>query len=301
MEHASPGIHMRVPATVANLGPGFDCLGVALGIHLELLISASETMEVLGGDPLVALEDNLTYRAYLSAFAEVGGEPPPARIEVLAGYPHARGMGSSAAAIVAGLVGARALGGLALGDPGLAALAVRLEGHADNVLPALFGGLVLAAGPSDASGRGWIALTPTAEVVPVLLVAPEPFTTLESRAILPGQVSREDAVANAAATAALVAVLGGLESPAALMAATADRLHERFRLPLMAETADLHQALRTNGVAAALAGGGPSLIALVAGTEVQAAREVIRTHLPERWQVLTPGWDLDGAQVKLSG
>lgn len=301
MTPESRGIHVRVPATVANLGPGFDCLGVALGIHLEVLIAPSEAMEMVGGDPAIALEENLTYRAYVRAFAEVGGDPPPARVEVLAAYPHARGMGSSASAIVAGLVGARALGGLGLGDPGLAALAVQMEGHADNVLPALFGGLILAAGPSDASGRGWIALTPAPDIVPILLVAPHPFTTLESREILPDEVTRADAVANAAATAALVAVLGGLESPAGLMAATADRLHERFRLPLMPDTAALHKALRTNGVPAALAGAGPSLIALVGAGELDAAHEVVRSHLPHSWHVLTPGWDLDGAQVRSSG
>lgn len=288
-------ILVTVPATVANLGPGFDCLGVAVGTHLELAVARSERPEIAGGDPAIELEENLTYRAYRGAFAATGQPAPPVRIEVVASYPPARGLGASASAIVAGLVAARAIGGLDLPDHELAHLAVRLEGHADNVLPALFGGLVLA------STDGWLRFTPTPSVAPLLCVARDPFRTADARRALPDQVARADAVANAAATAALVAVLTGTESPEMLMMATLDRLHEPYRLPLMPETLALYRDLRRDGIAAALSGAGPSIVALVDAGEVDGAVSIAQSHIPAGWHVLAPGWDLLGAQVRSEG
>ena len=286
------GIDVRVPATVANLGPGFDCLGVAVGLHLQVSITKSAQPEVVGGDPAIDLADDLTHRAFVSAFAAVGRPAPPVRIEVVAAYPQGRGLGASAAAIVAGLVGARAAGELELSDPDLAELAVRIEGHADNVLPALFGGLVLA------SGGGWLRIAPHAGIAPLVLVSREGFATTESRRVLPAEVPRADAVANAAATAALLAVLSGLEPAAALMMATADRLHEPYRLPLLPETADVHRGMRAQGVAAALSGAGPSVVCLAPAEALEAATAIARSLLPPGWQALTPGWDVQGAQVR---
>jgi len=286
------GVDVRVPATVANLGPGFDCLGVAIGVHLELRISLAERVEITGGDPSIAVGDDLTHRAFLSAYAAVGQQAPPVHIEVLRSYPQGRGLGASAAAIVAGLVGARAAGDLDVADSELARIAIRIEGHADNVLPALFGGLVLA------SGDGWVRFTPAPGVLPFVLVAPDRFVTAESRRVLPAEVPRADAVANAAATATLVAVLSGIEPPAALMMATADRIHEPYRLPMLPETLDLHQGLRANGVAAALSGAGPSVVCLSAPDEIEDAVSLARTMLPTGWEIILPGWDLRGAQVR---
>ncbi|HLI57607.1 MAG TPA: homoserine kinase [Actinomycetota bacterium] len=289
---AVDGVLVTVPATVANLGPGFDCLGVAVGTHLELTVARSERPEMAGGDPSIELEENLTYRAYSGAFAAAGEPAPPVRIEVVASYPPARGLGASASAIVAGLVAARTIGGLDLTDNELAQLAVRLEGHADNVLPALFGGLVLA------STDGWLRFTPSTAVAPMLCVARDPFRTADARRALPDHVARADAVANAAATAALVAVLTGAESPEMLMMATVDRLHEPYRLPLMPETLALYRGLREDGVAAALSGAGPSIVALVPADGVDHALAVAQRHLPAGWHVLAPGWDLLGAQAR---
>jgi homoserine kinase len=281
---------VTVPATVANLGPGFDCLGVAVGTHLELSVRRSERLA--GGDPEISVEDDLIHRAFAGAFAAAGDPTPPVRVEIVAGYPPGRGLGASAAAIVAGLVAARAIGGLDLPDRELARLAVRIEGHADNVLPALFGGLVLA------SHDGWLRFTPTEAVVPLLCVARESFPTAEARKALPAQVARADAVANAAATAALVAVLVGAESPEMLPMATLDRLHEPYRLPLMPETLALYRALREAGLAVALSGAGPSLVVLAAAEGLEAAAALAGQHAPEGWHVLSPGWDLLGAQAR---
>lgn len=244
-----------------------------------------------GGDPAIAVGDDLTHRAFSEAYAAAGEPAPPVRIDVLAAYPPGRGLGASASAIVAGLVAARTMGDLNLPDSELARLAVRIEGHADNVLPALFGGLVLA------SKDGWLRFTPTPEIAPIICVARDPFATTDARRALPAEVALADAVANAAATAALVALLIGAESPEMLMMATVDRLHEPYRLPLMPESLALYRDLREEGIAAALSGAGPSVVALVAADRLEGAVESARRHAPEGWHVIAPGWDLRGAQA----
>lgn len=285
-------IEILVPATVANLGPGFDCLGVALGIHLRLRVTGSDKPEVAGEGPVRPVSENLTHRAFSSAFAAVDQEAPPVRVETLETYPSARGMGASASAIVAGLVAAREVGDLRLTDVDLAQLAVRIEGHADNVLPAFIGGLVLVA------KDGWMRFEPSQAIQPLILVAREKFKTAEARRVLPAEIPRSDAVANAAAAAALVASLTGGQPPDALLLATEDRAHEPYRLPLMPETLDLHQALRGKGVPTALAGAGPSLICLVEADRREEVAGLAHDLVPQGWEVLQPGWDLAGAQIR---
>ena len=291
---ATAHVRVRVPATVANLGPGFDCLGAALGTYLDVAFSAAPagSDERVGGDDSIGLADDLTLQAFRRAHEAAGTAPPPVRLEVLASYPRARGMGSSASAIVAGLVGARALGALELGEADLARLAVAIEGHPDNVLPALLGGLVLAR-----RGGAWTRFVPGPAVVPRVLVAPEPFATSAARGILPAVVPVADAVANVAAAATLVAVLTGGAEPGELLDATADRLHEPYRLPVMGITGPLHARLRAAGIPTALAGAGPSLVCLVPAGGHGAADEILASELPEGWVILDPGWDVHGAQV----
>jgi homoserine kinase len=280
-----------VPASVANLGPGFDCLGVAVRRYLRIRIVQSNKPEIEGDAP--PLPRNLTYQSFKAAYEAVQEEEAPSvRIQILESYPSARGMGASAAAIVAGLVAARVGGALALSDADLARLAIRLEGHADNVLPALFGGLVLA------SRTGWMRWKPSSDIAPLILASPGGLRTAEARQVLPVEVPRGDAVANAAATAALVAVLTGTQSPDALLMATEDRMHEPYRLPLIPESFELHEALRSKGIATALAGAGPSLISLVEAERLNEVQQLASDLCPEGWEVLTPGWDLQGAQVR---
>jgi homoserine kinase len=285
-------VEVQVPATIANLGPGFDCLGVAVAVHLRLRISPSEKLEIEGKWKARSPADNLTYRAFNETFESAGKLAPPVRIETLEDYPSARGMGASASAIVAGLVAANHVGELKLADDHLAKLATRIEGHADNVLPALFGGLVLSA------REGWLRFEPVDSLAPVILVAREKFKTEEARRVLPVEVPRADAVRNAASTAALVSIMTGRGSPEGLLVATEDRLHEPYRLPLMAETFELHHRLRSEGIAAALAGAGPSLVCIAERSRLDKVTELARSLTPDGWQVLTPEWDLAGAQVR---
>lgn len=285
-------VEVRVPATIANLGPGFDCLGVGVGVYLVLRLSESKNVEIIGAGSIRPPSENLTFRAFEAACEAAGEEAPPVRIETLEVYPSARGMGASASAIVAGLVGAQHSLELDLSDADLARLAIKIEGHADNVLPALFGGLVLHL------HDGWMRFEPSRTIVPIVLSAPEKFKTEDSRRVLPAEVPRADAVANAAATSALVAVLTGQQSPDALLHATEDRVHQPYRLPLMQPTLDIYESLRGKGIATALAGSGPSLVCLVPAGRVTEVSRLAADLSPQDWQIMTPGWDLDGAQVR---
>lgn len=282
---------VRVPATAANLGPGFDVLGVALGSYLTIKFSEAEKSVIAGRGRLHPIPDNLTYRSFMAAYDKAGVAATQVRIETVGIYPSARGMGASASAIVAGLVGARALGSLDLGDDDLANLATEIEGHPDNVLPAFFGGLVLSVGGS------WINLQPTEKIAPIILVAKERFRTGAARKVVPNELSRADAIANAAATAALVAILTGTAGLDQLMAATEDRMHEPYRLPLMPASQSVRRELRAAGIATTMSGAGPSLISMVPAEELSKSAEKAREVAPEGWQVLTPGWDRGGATV----
>lgn len=285
-------IEVKVPATIANLGPGFDCLGVAVGAHLSLRFTESKETEIVGKGHLRKVADNYSHRAFVAAYAAAHIEAPEVRIETLDYYPSARGMGASASAIVAGLVAARMAGDLDLSDQDLASLAIRIEGHGDNVLPALFGGLVLN------SHDGWMRFEPSSNLAPIIFVAREKFRTEAARRVLPVDVPREDAVANAASTAALVAILTDRGPVQGLMMAMEDRVHEPYRLPLMPETLELHQALRTQGLPTALSGAGPSLISIVDARSLDESAALAAKIVPSGWKVLTPGWDLSGAQVR---
>lgn len=285
----SDSVTVRVPATTANLGPGFDCLGAALGAYLTIRLSHSTELQVVGRGRRHPIPKNLTYRSMTAAYEAAGRPPPTVCIETVDTYPSARGLGASASAIVAGLVGANALGELRLTEKDLAGLAIDIEGHPDNVLPALIGGLVLSIGSE------WLRLEPVSSLAPMVLVASQRFKTGAARQAVPKRFSRDDAVANAAATAALVTILGGLAGPGALMSATEDRLHEPYRLPLMRQTQTVRNKMRQAGVATALSGAGPSLICFVPATDLEDAAQLAKKACPEGWSVLTPGWDLGGA------
>lgn len=284
-------IQVSVPATSANLGPGFDCLGVALGVYLRLRFSPSDRPSLGGKGRIRDVEDSLIHRSFVAAFSSVGEDAPPVEIAVVDDYPSGRGMGASASAIVAGLSGASAFGGLGLSQDHVARLAVEIEGHADNVLPALLGGLVLTVGDS------WTRMEPSNQMTPLVLVAPTSFKTKAARKVVPEVVAREDAVANASGLAALVSILSGNPDRMNLLAATEDRLHEPYRLPLMPETLDLHKALRDRGVPATLSGAGPSLICLLEPHRLEDAAILAEGLAPDGWRILRPGWDLQGAQV----
>jgi homoserine kinase len=270
-------VTVEVPATSANLGPGFDCLGLALDLHDTLtaeVVGDGLEIDIVGegADSLPRDETHLVLRAMVAAFATVGVEPPPglrARFENR--IPQARGLGSSSAAIVGGLGLARALlvdGDRSLPSSVLLPLANHLEGHPDNVAPALFGGFVIS-GQDDEDV--WADQAPIApEISAVAIVPPDGLSTEAARGLLPVEVTHAAAAANTGRAALLVAALG--HAPERLLRATEDFLHQEFRAPAMPESLDLVRSLRASGHAAVVSGAGPTVLVLTADGPGDIAR-----------------------------
>jgi homoserine kinase len=290
-----PGVaSVRVPATCANLGPGFDALGLALALYDEVEAhTAADGLSVAvhgEGADLPRDETHLVVRAMRATFDKLGGQPPGLSLTCRNRIPHSRGLGSSAAAIVAGVLLARALvvgGEQLLPGEDVLVLAAQLEGHPDNVASCLLGGFTIAW--SDPHARA-VRLEPHDSVRPVVLIPPFSASTHEARRLLPATVPHTDAAFAAGRAALLVAAL--TTRPEALFAATEDRLHQGYRAPAMPETAELVQRLRDEGHAAVVSGAGPTV--LVLGGPGSAA-DALAAQAPEGWVVVSPGVDREGA------
>ncbi|QIK75904.1 homoserine kinase [Nocardioides piscis] len=271
-------VHVTVPATSANLGPGFDSLGLALSLRdsLEAQVTAAGLVvevEGAGADDVPRDESHLVVRAMRAAFAEMEADPPGLRLRCHNVIPHSRGLGSSSAAIVAGLALARALvagGQLLLDDDALFRLAAELEGHPDNVAPAFYGGFVI----SGQEGGQWYAVPAGVDprVRAVVFVPPTPVATEVARGLLPDAVPHAEAAANSGRAALLVAALAG--RPEHLFAATRDFLHQEQRTPAMPESLALMHALRAEGIAAVISGAGPTVLAFSGGNHLDLAGRV---------------------------
>jgi homoserine kinase len=280
---------VRVPATVANLGPGFDCLGLALDWHNEVTVERADVLEITavgaGADQIPRDATNLVARGAARAMGD-----EPVRIHQRMAIPYGRGFGSSAAAIVAGLVAGVALTDGRTVERDLLDAAVTFEGHADNVGPCLLGGFTVAA-------AGTVVRVDVAADVRVLTcVAPTSFGTREARAAVPEQVARGDAVLNLARASMLTAALTAARVDL-LLAATDDRIHQPARLALMPESKAVLDALRAGGIAAFLSGAGPSVSAIVPAPEADAALLVARATVPEGWTADVHPIDVSGARV----
>ena len=300
-------VTVQVPATSANLGPGFDSLGLALSLHdtvrARVLPSGLQvTVTGSGADNLERGEGHLVIRAMRAAFAVIGAQP--AGIEISCGndVPQGFGLGSSAAAIVSGVLAARALAGAdgdaALPDDTVLQLASDLEGHPDNIAACLLGGLTISWAP--ATGVRAARLTPVAGLTPVICVPAVPLATQTARKTLPDQVPHADAAANSARAALLIAAL--TSRPDLLLAGTEDFLHQPYRAAAMPATAALIERLRDAGVAAVVSGAGPSVLALTVSGTVPGPAEVARiaAETGPVWRVVPLGVDANGA-VLLSG
>jgi homoserine kinase len=263
---AGAAVRVRVPATSANLGPGFDTLGLALGLYDDVELGLADgpacTVDVEGeGEGRVPRDErHLVLRAAQATFDRAGAPRVPLRLRCRNAIPHSRGLGSSAAAAVAGIVAARAL--LAdthpVDDETVLDLAAGFDGHADNVAACLVGGLVVSWGHEHA----WHAarLTPHPALRPVVLVAERTSSTEATRGLLPDRVPHADAAFTAARAALAVHAL--TSAPELLLAATEDRLHQPYRRPAYPETAAAVDRLRASGIAAVVSGAGPTVLAL---------------------------------------
>ncbi|HTF49358.1 MAG TPA: homoserine kinase [Pseudonocardia sp.] len=268
-------VRVRVPASSANLGPGFDTLALALARYDEVEASTADdglivevTGEGAGDVPLD--EEHLVVRAMRAAFKEFGSSPPGLRLRCHNDVPHGRGLGSSAAAAVAGAVAAAALLGrdVRADVELLLQVAAAMEGHADNAAASLLGGFVVAWKYDGNNGDAYGAarLEPHAELRPVALIATEESSTAMTRRLLPEQVPLADAVFTASRTA--LGVCAFTARPELLFAATEDRLHQPYRRPAYPASASLVDRLRERGIPAVISGAGPTVLALPTDGEV---------------------------------
>jgi homoserine kinase len=288
-------VMVQVPATSANLGPGFDALGLALGLHdeLRLRVTHEPGLRVAAYGDVPTDETNLVVRSARAAFAAVGGQPTGLEVAYRARIPQARGLGSSAAAICAGVTAGLALSGIRDRELALR-LAYKIETHPDNIAAAIYGGLTIAW--VDRSSRpSAVRLTPSSQLRPVAFIPEVRTSTAISRRTLPATVSHADAAINAGRAALLVAALTA--TPNELLAATEDRLHQPYRLPGLPEGAALVAALRDAGIAAVLSGSGPTVMAICRDAAESAAAQ---TFARGRYAACEMNVDLDGTVCTLT-
>lgn len=281
MNWPSEPVLVRTPATSANLGPGFDSLGLALSLYDDVEVAVTDdevSIEVEGEGAEVAGrgERHLIVKVLRRAFDELAalgaagpGQPKGFRLRCRNRIPHSRGLGSSSAAIVTGIVAARALHpeGRLLDDDAAFRLANEIEGHPDNVAPCLAGGLTVAW--TTPSGPRLVRLDPQITQV-VAFVPDQGLATERARGLLPETVPHGDAAANAGRAALLVAVLTGGLDKSLLLDATEDRLHQDYRAPAMPESADLVARLRDAGAPAVISGAGPTVLTFTSASQVDS-------------------------------
>ena len=286
---ATGSIHVRAPATSANLGPAFDAAGIALAWwdELELRPAPADAIQVSGeqAELLGTGRDNLVAVAMRRLAEAAGATLPPLHLTVVKGFPLGRGFGSSAAAVVLGLVAARELVAPGLPEAELLALACELEGHPDNATPCLHGGATLSW-VEDGRPR-WRAVPVHPDLVAVALVAPEPMATSEARRLLPERVPFAVAAHTGARSAMLALALAG--DAERLLPATEDPLHQPQRLASNPGAAELLERLRAAGHAAFLSGAGPSLLVLgpraAAEGAMADAKEALAAGAAEGWRI----------------
>ena len=292
-----PAVRVRAPATSANLGPGYDSAGLCLSLHdlVEVRVTGSGLHVDVRGEGTGSLprdSRHLVVGTLRATFDRLGWQPPGLSVRCTNRIPQSRGLGSSSAAIVGAVLAARALvphGTERLDDAGVLELATALEGHPDNVAACLRGGFTLAWTGADGVGVARRDVHPA--VRPVALVPRTRSSTKRVRGLLPELVPHADAAANGARVGLLALAL--TDEPGLLLAATEDRLHQRYRAPAMPATAALVEQLRADGVPAFVSGAGSTVLALCAdGTADAVARRA-----PSGWRAHVLAVDPDGARI----
>jgi homoserine kinase len=296
---------VRVPATSANLGPGFDSLGLALGLYdvveAEVLREGLEvTVEGEGAGHVPLDEQHLVVQALLSAADSFGvGRPPGLRMHAHNAIPHGRGLGSSAAAVVAGVTLFDLLAPAGDVARDLVPVAGRLEGHPDNVAAALMGGLTIAWCEEEAHA---VRLQPHRSLEPVVLIPEHRLETRHARTLLPEQVPHADAARTAGRAALLIHAMTA--APDLLFPATEDWLHQGPRTTAMPATLQLMADLRGAGHAAVVSGAGPSVLVLCVGDEqggLGPEASALVEHPPSGWRALAPGISHQGTRGGFAG
>lgn len=285
-------ITVTVPATTANLGPGFDCLGAALTLYNQFTftLTAGEPQITVTGteaDRVGTDQNNLAYRAFADYYHHRGETVPAVKLDIHLGIPLARGLGSSATAIVGGLVAANGLAGTPLSQPEILNLAIAMEGHPDNVAPALLGGCCLAA--SGLAAQSWLIseILWAETLVPVVAIPDFELSTQAARQVLPKSCSYADAIFN---TAHLGLLLQGLQTGRSdwLAAALDDRLHQPYRQSLIPGYEQVRSAaLQAGAYGLVISGAGPTLLAITNPAQAESVAQSMQTSWLEAGMTAT--------------
>ena len=289
-------VTIRVPATTANLGPGFDAFGCALGLYTDITFEETDSgLEITGCDEAFTGPDNIAYTSYCAVLASMSEELRGVKIHIESQIPVCRGLGSSAALLVAGAMGANVLRGSKLSTQGLLNITNAMEGHPDNLAPAFYGGLTasmvdngLPVTVSFPLHSGWefLALIPDFDL-------PTPL----ARSVLPKEVSRADAIYNISHGAMVLKALE-LGNEKLLHNAMQDRLHQNYRKSLIPDYEKIEAFVRTTGAAFCLSGAGPTLLCI---TQDPKLEEKLANKLPSitkaNWQILPLHVDFQGARI----
>ncbi|MFF1880960.1 homoserine kinase [Pseudarthrobacter sp. NPDC058196] len=302
-------VTVRVPATSANLGPGYDSLGLALALHDTLTVESLDTDELLfelrgeGAETLPRDASHLVIRAMDAAFERLGYRHGGLKVTAENVNPHGRGLGSSASAVVAAVSAANAMvpAGSRRGKDWILQLTSELEGHPDNVAPAIFGGLALSWQDSEQYSSTSAAVA--GDVIPIVAVPDFELSTEAARALLPASVGHHAAAMNSGRAALLIHAL--TQKPEFLLPGTEDYLHQSYRAEAMRPSAALIGALRKAGYAAVVSGAGPTVLVLAnggaqAGDALAFIESFTANNTPDiGWRVLKLAVDVEGAKVDM--
>ena len=289
-------VTVRVPATTANLGPGFDAFGCALKLYTDVTFEEMEAgLKITGCDEAYTGPDNLAYVSYCAVLASLSEEVRGVKIHIESNIPICRGLGSSAALLVAGAMGANVLRGNRLSTQGLLNITNAMEGHPDNLAPAFFGGLTASMVDNGLPVTVSFPLHPGWEFL--ALVPDFHLPTVQAREVLPTQIPRADAVYNISHGALVLKALE-LGDEKLLRTAMQDRLHQPYRKSLIRDYSQIESLVRTMGAAFCLSGAGPTLLCI---TRDEALEEKLAAKLKDtanaNWQILPLHIDFEGARI----
>jgi len=293
-------IEIIVPATTANIGPGFDCLGMALNIYNRVLFEEiEEGIQIEGCDDKFKNKNNLVYTSMIKTFKKVGYKCKGIKITMDCDIPESRGLGSSAACILAGVMGANEIANSKLTKADILEIATSIEGHPDNITPALFGGMTVSIYDN---GKVHFSQIPIKNSVKFYALIPDfTLSTIESRSVLPKKILFEDATYNVGRTALMLAsfVNGDIDL---LRVSIQDKLHQQYRGPLISEYDKIMDMLNNLDlkVSAFLSGAGPTIIAIGSGDNIEIGNyiEEFALELENKWILKELIMENEGAIIK---
>ena len=289
-------VTIRVPATTANLGPGFDAFGCALNLYTDVTFEETDAgLEITGCDEAYTGPDNMAYTSYCAVLASLSEEIRGVKIHIESQIPICRGLGSSAALLVAGAMGANVLRGNKMSTQGLLNITNAMEGHPDNLAPAFYGGLTASMVDNGLPVTVNFPLHPDWEFL--ALVPDFDLPTPLARSVLPKDVTRADAIYNIAHGAMVLKALE-LGDEKLLRNAMQDRLHQNYRRSLITDYDQIEALVRTTGAAFCLSGAGPTLLCITLDEKLD---EKLAKKLPAitkaNWQMLPLHVDFQGARI----